>query len=83
MRFYGRQISHKNVVPTSLDKPGQEFVTLLSMNESIHWTSSGMKLALVSNFDTRLRPLLTAMGAADIFDALIISAEVTPLVSPA
>ncbi|BDA50706.1 probable haloacid dehalogenase-like hydrolase domain-containing protein [Coccomyxa sp. Obi] len=38
--------------------------------------SSGMKLAVVSNFDTRLRPLLTTMGAADIFDALIISAEV-------
>ncbi|CAL8465108.1 g4643 [Coccomyxa elongata] len=38
--------------------------------------SSGIKLALISNFDTRLRPVLTAMGAADIFDALIISAEV-------
>lgn len=38
--------------------------------------SSGMKLALISNFDTRLRPLLTAMGAAETFDALIISAEV-------
>ncbi len=83
MRSYGRQISHKNVVPTFPNKSGQEHVTLLLLMESIHWTSSGMKLALVSNFDTRLRPLLTAMGAADIFDALIISAEVTPLASSA
>ncbi|KAK9917585.1 hypothetical protein WJX75_006082 [Coccomyxa subellipsoidea] len=41
-----------------------------------HIRSSGIKLAVVSNFDTRLRPLLTAMGAAEAFDALIISAEV-------
>ena len=37
---------------------------------------AGIKLAVVSNFDTRLRPLLTVMGAAEVFDTLIISAEV-------
>ncbi|EIE20438.1 HAD-superfamily hydrolase [Coccomyxa subellipsoidea C-169] len=38
--------------------------------------SSGIKLGVVSNFDTRLRPLLTAMGAAEVFDTMVISAEV-------
>ena len=38
-----------------------------------------MKLAVVSNFDTRLRPLMKAMECHDWFDALAISAEVEML----
>ncbi|CAK0787258.1 hypothetical protein CVIRNUC_010476 [Coccomyxa viridis] len=37
---------------------------------------SGLKMAVVSNFDLRLRPLLEALGLDQLFDALIISAEV-------
>ncbi|KAJ4760342.1 Haloacid dehalogenase-like hydrolase domain-containing protein 3 [Rhynchospora pubera] len=37
---------------------------------------SGVKLAVVSNFDTRLRKLLKDLGVADLFDATIISSEV-------
>ena len=37
---------------------------------------AGMKLGVVSNFDTRLRPLLDGMGISGVFDTLIISAEV-------
>ncbi len=33
-------------------------------------------MAVVSNFDLRLRPLLEALGLDQLFDALIISAEV-------
>lgn len=33
-----------------------------------------MKLAVVSNFDTRLRPLLKAMQLDTLFDAIIVSA---------
>lgn len=33
-------------------------------------------MAVVSNFDLRLRPLLEALGLDKHFDALIISAEV-------
>lgn len=33
-------------------------------------------MAVVSNFDLRLRPLLEALGLDKLFDALIISAEV-------
>ena len=33
-------------------------------------------MAVVSNFDLRLRPLLEALGLDELFDALIISAEV-------
>ncbi len=36
----------------------------------------GIKMAVVSNFDLRLRPLLDVLGLDKLFDALIISAEV-------
>lgn len=38
--------------------------------------NSGVKLAVVSNFDTRLRKLLKDIGVLDLFDAVIISSEV-------
>ena len=34
-------------------------------------------MAVVSNFDLRLRPLLEALELDQLFDTLIISAEVT------
>lgn len=37
---------------------------------------AGVKLAVVSNFDTRLRPLLRALKCEHWFDALAVSAEV-------
>ncbi|ESW34122.1 hypothetical protein PHAVU_001G126300 [Phaseolus vulgaris] len=37
---------------------------------------SGVKLAVVSNFDTRLRPLLRALNCDTWFDAVAVSAEV-------
>lgn len=37
---------------------------------------AGVKLAVVSNFDTRLRPLLKALKCDDWFDAVAVSAEV-------
>mmetsp|Transcript_14977 Transcript_14977/g.32461 ORF Transcript_14977/g.32461 Transcript_14977/m.32461 type:complete len:292 (+) Transcript_14977:149-1024(+) len=36
----------------------------------------GVRLAVVSNFDTRLRPLLASMGLLDLFHEVIVSAEV-------
>lgn len=36
----------------------------------------GVKLAVVSNFDTRLRKLLKDLNVLDLFDAVIISSEV-------
>ena len=33
-----------------------------------------VKLAVVSNFDTRLRPLLAAMQLDSLFDAIVVSA---------
>jgi FMN phosphatase YigB (HAD superfamily) len=41
--------------------------------------NSGVKLAVVSNFDTRLRPLLRALNCDDWFDAVAVSAEVSKL----
>ncbi|KAF7149296.1 hypothetical protein RHSIM_Rhsim03G0040300 [Rhododendron simsii] len=38
--------------------------------------TSGVKLAVVSNFDTRLRPLLRALNCDHWFDAVAVSAEV-------
>ncbi|XP_060196814.1 uncharacterized protein LOC132626091 isoform X1 [Lycium barbarum] len=38
--------------------------------------SSGVKLAVVSNFDTRLRKILKDLNVFDLFDAVIISSEV-------
>ena len=40
---------------------------------------SGVKLAVVSNFDTRLRPLLRALNCDNWFDAVAVSAEVIKL----
>ena len=37
---------------------------------------AGIKLAVVSNFDTRLRPLLASLGILHLFDAVVISAEI-------
>lgn len=37
---------------------------------------AGVKIAVVSNFDTRLRPILEQLGCDHWFDALAISAEV-------
>ncbi|RYR01470.1 hypothetical protein Ahy_B06g080341 isoform A [Arachis hypogaea] len=37
---------------------------------------SGVKLAIVSNFDTRLRPVLRALNCENWFDAVAVSAEV-------
>lgn len=37
---------------------------------------SGVKLAVVSNFDTRLRKILKDLNMLDLFDAVIISSEV-------
>lgn len=37
---------------------------------------AGVKVAIVSNFDTRLRPLLRALKCEDWFDAVAVSAEV-------
>lgn len=38
--------------------------------------NSGVKLAVVSNFDTRLRPVLRALNCDHWFDAVAVSAEV-------
>ena len=35
----------------------------------------GLKLAVISNWDERLRPLLTQMGLAPYFETIVISAE--------
>ncbi|CAN8305243.1 unnamed protein product [Cochlearia groenlandica] len=37
---------------------------------------AGVKMAVVSNFDTRLRKLLKDLNVIDMFDAVIVSAEV-------
>lgn len=38
--------------------------------------AAGVRLAVVSNFDTRLRPILAALAVDDLFDAVVVSAEV-------
>ena len=40
---------------------------------------AGVKVAVVSNFDTRLRPLLKALKCDHWFDAVAVSAEVSAL----
>ncbi|KAK9833446.1 hypothetical protein WJX81_006300 [Elliptochloris bilobata] len=37
---------------------------------------AGVSTAVVSNFDTRLRPLLGLLGLEQLFDAIVVSAEV-------
>ncbi|KAK9063569.1 hypothetical protein SSX86_017439 [Deinandra increscens subsp. villosa] len=50
--------------------PTGAYETLLVLKQS------GVKLAVVSNFDTRLRKLLQDLDIIDVFDAVIISSEV-------
>lgn len=38
--------------------------------------SAGVRLAVVSNFDTRLRPILDGLGLSPLFDEVVVSAEV-------
>lgn len=38
--------------------------------------AAGVRLAVVSNFDTRLRPILAALKVDQLFDAVVVSAEV-------
>ena len=38
--------------------------------------TAGLKLGIVSNFDTRLRPILKELSLDQLFDAIVISAEV-------
>lgn len=40
------------------------------------WQASGLKLAVVSNFDQRLLPLLERLGLADRLDAVVVSSAV-------
>lgn len=40
------------------------------------WRAAGVRCALVSNWDLRLRPLLGALGLLEPFDSIAISAEV-------
>ena len=42
----------------------------------LHFLPAGIKLAVVSNFDTRLRAILQKLGLLSLFDSVIISAEV-------
>ncbi|NP_001132629.1 uncharacterized protein LOC100194104 isoform 1 [Zea mays] len=37
---------------------------------------AGVKLAVVSNFDTRLRKLLKDLNVSEMFDAIVVSSEV-------
>ncbi|KAL3530219.1 hypothetical protein ACH5RR_009541 [Cinchona calisaya] len=50
--------------------PAGAYETLLVLKDS------GVKLAVVSNFDTRLRKLLKDLDVLDLFDAVTISSEV-------
>lgn len=43
---------------------------------------AGVKLAVVSNFDTRLRPVLQALNCNHWFDAVAVSAEVSDFFLP-
>ena len=38
--------------------------------------AAGIKTAVVSNFDTRLRQIMRELGVDELFDAVLISAEV-------
>ncbi|KAL3824134.1 hypothetical protein ACJIZ3_020163 [Penstemon smallii] len=50
--------------------PNGAYETILCLKDS------GVKLAVVSNFDSRLRKLLKDLNVLDLFDAVIISSEV-------
>jgi REG-2-like HAD superfamily hydrolase len=38
--------------------------------------SAGVRIAVVSNFDTRLRPILSSLQVDQLFDCVVVSAEV-------
>jgi putative hydrolase of the HAD superfamily len=40
------------------------------------WRQRGLKLAVVSNFDQRLLPLLDQLGLAELLDAVVVSSQV-------
>ncbi len=40
------------------------------------WRSQGIQLGIISNFDSRLQPLLAALGLADYFDSVTFSTAV-------
>ncbi|XP_043723804.1 haloacid dehalogenase-like hydrolase domain-containing protein 3 [Telopea speciosissima] len=50
--------------------PSSAYETLCLLKDA------GVKLAVVSNFDTRLRGLLKDLNVVDLFDAIIVSSEV-------
>lgn len=50
--------------------PPGAYETIISLKDA------GVKLAVVSNFDNRLRKLLKDLNVVDLFDAVIISSEV-------
>lgn len=39
------------------------------------WHGAGLRLAVVSNFDRRLQPLLEGLGLADLFEAVVVSSS--------
>ncbi len=39
------------------------------------WHGAGLRLAVVSNFDRRLQPLLEGLGLADLFDTVVVSSS--------
>jgi len=39
------------------------------------WHGEGLRLAVVSNFDQRLHPLLEGLGLADLFEAVVVSSS--------
>jgi putative hydrolase of the HAD superfamily len=39
------------------------------------WHGAGLRLAVVSNFDRRLQPLLEGLGLADLFEAVVVSSR--------
>lgn len=50
--------------------PAGAYETLCDLKDA------GVKLAVVSNFDTRLRKLLKDLHVSDMFDAIVVSSEV-------
>lgn len=39
------------------------------------WHGAGLRLAVVSNFDRRLHPLLVGLGLADLFETVVVSSS--------
>jgi putative hydrolase of the HAD superfamily len=39
------------------------------------WHGAGLRLAVVSNFDRRLHPLLKALGLAELFETVVVSSS--------